>query len=60
MNLKFLFSNMKNAHYAMGNKEYSVSKAEKKYETFAKKYLVAKKNLKKGHYIKNHDVISKD
>jgi len=53
---KIFVSNLKKAYFALGNEKFIVSKAEKKYLNFAKKYLVAKKDLKKGHFIKNDDV----
>jgi N,N'-diacetyllegionaminate synthase len=53
---KSFVSNVRNAYLAIGNEKFIVSKAEKKYLNFAKKYLVAKKKLKKGHFIKNNDV----
>ena len=56
---KTFVSNIKNAYLAIGNKKFKISNAEKKYLNFAKLYLVANKNLKKGQIIKKIDVTFK-
>ena len=56
---KTFVSNLKNAYLSIGDKKFIISNAEKKYLNFAKQYLVAKKDLNKGHVIKRNDVTFK-
>lgn len=51
--------NIKNAYLSIGNKNFIISNAEKKYLNFAKQYLVAKKDLKKGQIINKNDITFK-